>query len=320
MKITIKNECPHCGCEIPLSSIRYEVISSTPIRDARYVCSNCRQTLRPYVLDCEAERRVSFVSADEKHEAVWSITFPNLNRPVNPFVVNTTLEVDFDRFMSELTLGSTEHVDALGNLYIDQSLNQGHLTTNGVICVEGDEVNEALIAAYRPHLVLPARYFPDVNLAASFATNLAWLFKYTVHQATSGVLLQKTENEKIIWSHILQSAVVIDYLLRNRWIAQLFNYWYQYVFDYDVEPILYSADGSVWLSKGFVEGLETDGPLFLYRAGYRELSFEEAIEIVMQDDPVKHHEENSHRFSPDRETTNLNPYGSVTVPTDRVLH
>lgn len=320
MKIVIKNECPHCECEIPLSSIRYEVISSTPIRDACYVCSNCRQTLRLYILECDDERWVHFVSADEKHEAVWSITFPNLNRPVNPFVVNTTLEVDLDRFMSELTLGSTEHVDALGNLYIDQSLNQGHLTTNGVICVESDEVNETLIAAYRPHLVLPARYFPDINLAAAFATNLAWLFKYTVHQATSGVLLQKTENEKIIWSHILQSAVVFDYLLRNRWIAQLFNYWYQYVFDYDVEPILYSADGSVWLSKGFVEGLETDGPLFLYRAGYRELSFEEAIEIVMQDDPVKHHEENSRRFSPDRETTNLNPCGSVTVPTNRVLH
>lgn len=113
---------------------------------------------------------------------------------------------------------------------------------------------------------------------------------------------------------------MIDYLLRNRWIAQLFNYWYQYVLDYDVEPVLYSADGSVWLSHGFVKGLDVDEPLFLYPRGFRELAFDEAMELLKQDNPVNYHEENARRFSPDRKATDLSASNASTIPADRVLH
>lgn len=319
MKTLIDTTCPHCGFEMPLSRIRYDLLLDSPMQEARYVCSLCQKTLKISVSFSDTTRRFSLTATDDKFESIRSIIFSNLDRPCNPFVATTVIELDYERFMSEVVLGSIEHVNQLGDLYIKQSLNQGHLTTNGIIYLEED-CDAEVIAAYRPHLLLPTRHFPDIRLAARFATNLAWLFKYTVQQAINGALLQKADNGKIVWCHCLQSAVVFDYLLRNRWIAQLFNYWYQYVFDYDVEPILYSADGSVWISNEFVKGLDADGPLFLYPAKFRELSFEEAIELVMQDDPVKHHEENSRRFSPDREVTNLNSYGSPDIPTNRVLH
>ncbi|EKA1377562.1 hypothetical protein OJ570_000388 [Escherichia coli] len=276
------------------------------------------KTVKVAVDDDSAERHISFVPSDEKHEAVWSIIFSNTTHPANPFVSGTSMSVDIGRFMSELTLGTVEHINEITDLYINQSLNQGHLSPNGILCIDGDNYEEAM-AHYRTHLTIPVRYINDIQEAALFATDLAWLFNAVIHQANDGTLLQKVDG-KIGWCHSVRSAIVIDYLLRNRWIAQLFNYWYQYVLDYDVEPVLYSADGSVWLSHGFVKGLDVDEPLFLYPRGFRELAFDEAMELLKQDNPVNYHEENARRFSPDRKATDLSASNASTIPADRVLH
>ncbi|ENP0524968.1 hypothetical protein ACCH40_002448 [Salmonella enterica] len=318
MKTLIDTTCPHCGHDIAIASIRYDVFSDTPLQDTGYVCTHCWKASKVSVANKRKERHVSFVPTDEKCEAVWSIVFSDKNRPMNPFIASTTMPIDLDRFMSELTLGTVEHVNEIGELYIAQSLNQGHLSANGILCIEGDNTDEAL-AKYRSQLTIPMRYIPDIRDAASFATDLVWLFNAVIRQANDGTLLQRVDG-KIGWCHSVRSAVVIDYLLRNRWIAQLFNYWYQYVLDYDIEPILYSADGSVWLSHGFVEGLDVDEPLFLYPKGFRELSFSEAEELMGQDNPANHHEENARRFSPDRKATNLSMDNAVAVPANRVLH
>ncbi|MEY6749729.1 hypothetical protein AB9A94_20355 [Escherichia coli] len=318
MKTLIDTTCPHCGHDISLASIRYDMFSDMPLPNACYVCTNCLKTVKVFVVDNSAERHISFLPSDEKHEAIWSIIFSNTTRPANPFVSSTSMAVDVDCFMSELTLGTVEHINAIADLYIGQSLNQGHLSPNGTLCIEGDNYEEAM-SHYRTHLTIPVRYISDIQEAALFATDLAWLFNAVIHQANEGTLLQKVDG-KIGWCHSVRSAVMIDYLLRNRWIAQLFNYWYQYVLDYDVEPVLYSADGSVWLSHGFVKGLDVDEPLFLYPRGFRELTFDEAMELLKQDNPVNYHEENARRFSPDRKATNLSDSNASIIPADRVLH
>lgn len=318
MKTLIDTTCPHCGHDISLASIRYDMFSNAPLPDTRYVCTSCLKTVKISVNDNSTERFISFAPTDEKHETVWSIVFSNLDRPADPFISNTSMPVDIDRFMSELTLGTVDYINEIADLYINQSLNQGHLSSNGILCIEEDNYEEVM-ARYRTHLTIPVRYISDVQEAALFATDLAWLFNTVIHQANDGTLLQKVDG-KIGWCHSVRSAIVIDYLLRNRWIAQLFNYWYQYVLDYDVEPVLYSADGSVWLSHGFVKGLDIDEPLFLYPRGFRELAFDEAMELLKQDNPVNYHEENARRFSPDRKATNLSASNTPTIPVDRVLH
>lgn len=208
MKTLIDTTCPHCGHDISLASIRYDVFSDTPLPDTGYVCTHCWKASKVSMVNKRKERHVSFVPTDEKCAAVWSIVFSDKNRPMNPFIASTTMPIDLDRFMSELTLGTVEHVNEIGELYIAQSLNQGH----------------------------------------------------------------------------------------------------------------HSADGSVWLSHGFVEGLDVDEPLFLYPKGFRELSFSEAEELMGQDNPTNHHEENARRFSPDRKATNLSMDNAVVAPANRVLH
>lgn len=154
MKTLIDTTCPHCGYDISLASIRYDMFSDMPLPNTCYVCTSCLKTVKVAVDDDSAERHISFVPSDEKHEAVWSIIFSNTTHPANPFVSGTSMSVDIGRFMSELTLGTVEHINEITDLYINQSLNQGHLSPNGILCIDGDNYEEAM-AHYRTHLTIP---------------------------------------------------------------------------------------------------------------------------------------------------------------------
>lgn len=60
MKTLIDTTCPHCGHDISLASIRYDMFSDIPLPNTCYVCTNCLKTVKVFVVDNSAERHISF--------------------------------------------------------------------------------------------------------------------------------------------------------------------------------------------------------------------------------------------------------------------